>query len=434
MANTKITDLTAASTPLDPTDVTIVVQDVGGTPVSRKVDFADFKGDTGDTGATGPAGPQGPAGSLSKLSVADIDDPSTELASETGATGDFLLVYEDADPSEVTLYTFDSTVTASTNSPYVVAGTSGKWIATSGKYQESAYNVNGNIVVAGTVDGRDVATDGTKLDGIDTGAEVNADLASQAEAEAGAENTKTMTSLRVSQAIAAQGAVPFDANVKTELFDEFVTGNGDTDELGAYGWRRTSAGTGNQGLRLAAESGHPGIYRMVGGTAGTARSAIYLGDATQHTVILGGGEITYKSLIRQTGTLGNWERSMHGLALTLTTVGTWADGVYIEIDRLDTNWHLVCANGGTRTRLDTGIAYVSGNWVEAGFVINAGATSVQAVINGSNAGSPVTTNIPTAVLAPNFKTDALAAGGGTASELDVDFFRFEQPFTSNRYD
>tara|TARA_A100001011_G_scaffold176226_1_gene184841 strand:- start:29911 stop:32022 length:2112 start_codon:yes stop_codon:yes gene_type:complete len=34
-------------------------------------------------------------------------------------------------------------------------------------------DVTGNIVVSGTVDGRDVATDGTKLDGISSGAEVN---------------------------------------------------------------------------------------------------------------------------------------------------------------------------------------------------------------------------------------------------------------------
>jgi hypothetical protein len=36
-----------------------------------------------------------------------------------------------------------------------------------------AVTVSGNISVSGTVDGRDVAADGTKLDGIETGAEVN---------------------------------------------------------------------------------------------------------------------------------------------------------------------------------------------------------------------------------------------------------------------
>lgn len=37
----------------------------------------------------------------------------------------------------------------------------------------SALDVNGNITVSGTVDGRDIANDGTKLDGIASGAQVN---------------------------------------------------------------------------------------------------------------------------------------------------------------------------------------------------------------------------------------------------------------------
>lgn len=61
-----------------------------------------------------------------------------------------------------------------------------------------------------TIDGRDVAADGVLLDSAlqagDDVTELNADHASQAEAEAGAENTKTMTSLRVAQAIAILAA------------------------------------------------------------------------------------------------------------------------------------------------------------------------------------------------------------------------------------
>lgn len=40
-------------------------------------------------------------------------------------------------------------------------------------YDGIALDVTGNITVSGTVDGRDIATDGTKLDGIESGAEVN---------------------------------------------------------------------------------------------------------------------------------------------------------------------------------------------------------------------------------------------------------------------
>jgi hypothetical protein len=77
-------------------------------------------------------------------------------------------------------------------------------------------SVEGNITVTGTVDGRDVAADGAlaataiqPADNIstltnDSGFQANVALASQAEAQAGTENTKTMTALRVAEAIDAQ--------------------------------------------------------------------------------------------------------------------------------------------------------------------------------------------------------------------------------------
>lgn len=44
--------------------------------------------------------------------------------------------------------------------------------STSGTVGTGALSVTGNITVSGTVDGRDVATDGTKLDGVESGADV----------------------------------------------------------------------------------------------------------------------------------------------------------------------------------------------------------------------------------------------------------------------
>lgn len=67
-------------------------------------------------------------------------------------------------------------------------------------------SVTGNITVSGTVDGRDVAADGALLDtatqpGDNISTLVNDIIALQAEAEAGTNNTKMMTPLRVAQAI-----------------------------------------------------------------------------------------------------------------------------------------------------------------------------------------------------------------------------------------
>jgi hypothetical protein len=63
-----------------------------------------------------------------------------------------------------------------------------------------------DTVTDGTANKAFTAAEQAKLAGIAAGAQANAPLASQADAEAGLENTKTMTSLRTSQAIAA--AVP----------------------------------------------------------------------------------------------------------------------------------------------------------------------------------------------------------------------------------
>ncbi len=72
-------------------------------------------------------------------------------------------------------------------------------------------SIEGDLAVSGTVDGRDVAADGALLDTAtqpsdDLSTLTNDILANQSEAEIGSENTKIMTSLRVSQALLAQTA------------------------------------------------------------------------------------------------------------------------------------------------------------------------------------------------------------------------------------
>jgi len=78
--------------------------------------------------------------------------------------------------------------------------------------------IQGNLIISGTVDGQDVAATanlanqalqpGDNVSELvnDAGYQANAALASKAEAEAGVENTKTMTALRVAQAIAVLAA------------------------------------------------------------------------------------------------------------------------------------------------------------------------------------------------------------------------------------
>lgn len=347
-------------------------------------------------------GEQGdPGTSMTSVSVTDIDDPSTELASESGAAvSDLIVVYEingGTTADEHTIYAWD-TETITANSPYIVSGSGGTWIAAGGKYINSVQTV------------------------------------SQVEAEAGTSTTvRRWTAERVAQAIAALGAVD-DFNQKTVIFDEFPPNNEDSDELGTNGWRRTSSGTGNQGVMIDGETGHPGIYRMGCGTAAGARSTIYLGEPGNDLCAVGGGSIVYDCVVRGTGAIGNFQRMLAGLAQRVTTNAEWTEGIYFRILDGGTNWEFVTSSGGTKTTRDTGVAYTSGNWVRLGFTINAAGTSIQARVNGSNVSTAITTNIPSVAISPTFLSGALAAGGGTDSTLDADMVRVEFNYSSDRND
>ena len=91
--------------------------------------------------------------------------PSTDGAGNALAAGD---LYFDTTANELRVHngtTFQGGVTATGN----LAGT-GANTFTGLQTLQSGAAVTGNITVTGTVDGRDIATDGSKLDGIDAGA------------------------------------------------------------------------------------------------------------------------------------------------------------------------------------------------------------------------------------------------------------------------
>jgi len=105
---------------------------------------------------------------------------------DTALTGDVVagnkITVTDNSPSsgKITVaVTSGSLVDSDVNASAAIAGTKvspnfgSQNVSTSGTLGAGNTTVSGNIVVTGTVDGRDVAADGTKLDGIDTGAPVS---------------------------------------------------------------------------------------------------------------------------------------------------------------------------------------------------------------------------------------------------------------------
>ena len=163
------TDTTYESTDLIP------VYDVSQSRWEKAtVGDVSLAGPTGPTGATGPAGAAGPTGPTGATGPAGADSTVAGPPGPTGPTG----------PSGVAGPTGPTGPTGATG-PTGPAGSTSYDAGTLDGLDSSQFlrsdqsdtftgtlTVTGNISISGTVDGRDVGTDGTKLDGIEASADV----------------------------------------------------------------------------------------------------------------------------------------------------------------------------------------------------------------------------------------------------------------------
>lgn len=169
-------------------------------------------------------------------------------------------------------------------------------------------SVVGNIAVTGTVDGVDVAAEETRLaatSGTNTGDEV---LASQAEAEAGTENTKMITSLRAAQAIAALAEGGISAPTDTQTFTTSGT------------WTKPASGSWVR-VRLWSGGGSGGKGSGGGGGGGAYNEIIVPMDmfgATETVTIGSGGAVQTSSDTNgndgAVSTFGEWLTANFGSA------------------------------------------------------------------------------------------------------------------------
>jgi hypothetical protein len=188
-----------------------------------------------------------------------------------------------------------------------VFGRTGAVTAQSGDYTMALIADTGTYV-------RMLATERTKLAGIADGAQVNPPLATQAEAEAGTENTHTMTALRVSQAIAALGGggggagpggyVPLDAMDISATTDapasgtwrRYINASGCAitldGTLGIEGECVLAKGSGSGTLTLTAGSG----FTLNGGSATPQLVGLAVVKRVSTDFVISGGTDEAKSL------------------------------------------------------------------------------------------------------------------------------------------
>lgn len=216
----------------------------------------------------------------------------------------------------------------------------------------------------------------------------------------------------------------------TLVFDHFMLSNTDLHELGWMGWSIQESGAGSAST-IRSEGGHPGILAMTTGTANNGYVSIHLGDGTFGGNIIVGGTnaIEFDCLIKIRNSIAQTDLEMTqvGLGLEWTTFGELANGVYVRFNPAVTNvFTMVAATGGTRTTANGTTVVALDTWYRVGFTISdpGGSPSVQMHLNGSDEGSAITTNIPTAAQGVGLKIDG--AGAATVPDLDVDYVRLTQ--------
>jgi len=196
------------------------------------------------------------------------------------------------------------------------------------------------------------------------------------------------------------------------LHEHFLSGNTDIDEIGVMGWRTYSIGTGNDITFFMSQAGRPGILQLNGGTAGTSRAAIALGDELGvggRTILGGTNPINLEFLMRFPSAsdllVANIERMECGFGLDWNPDVQLPNALVVRYDPAASSfWSLVAANAGVRTVVSTGIAPVAGIWARCKIVFTTG-LGAELFINGASVAS-LNTNIPVIAVGVGIKISA----------------------------
>jgi len=208
------------------------------------------------------------------------------------------------------------------------------------------------------------------------------------------------------------------------------------DAVSKLRWLDADSGTGVSDTEgTLVDANHPGVLQLATGTTNggvAARTLIGVTSGSATTGLkLGGGRLLFRwrVYIPSLATVTNDYRIDLGL---VASTNLTPDQVKIQYSRATSlNWLLITQAAGVGTTVDTGIPVTAGGWITVGVEVNAAGTSVQAYVNNVAVGSPSTTNIPTAFIAPHCRI--IKASAAVVSHLCyIDTFFLYQRFTTAR--
>lgn len=175
------------------------------------------------------------------------------------------------------------------------------------------------------------------------------------------------------------------------------------------------------------------VVFYAGSTNGSGYAQLY-GDSRNAILSFSGGVISYETAVFIYALSNGTTRFRidAGMIAQIAPSSSIANGCYFTYSDIinSGNWQFNCTNASSTTSVDTGIA-ASTSWVKLGFVMNAAGTSAQAYVNGSAAGSAITTNIPTGN-GVTFVWQINKTVGTGVAQFTMDYLKFLDVLTTAR--
>jgi hypothetical protein len=240
-----------------------------------------------------------------------------------------------------------------------------------------------------------------------------------------------------STAIATTAYVDRQALLSTNIsrtvrfYDDFWGINGN--------WVPNTSGTGSISNIRAAKStpSHPGVWSLQTGTTTGGYANIIATNQDEVFPVGGAGVTTYEiiSLMDRLSDGTDTYSVMSGIRSTAYANDmTPANGIYFTYTH-GTNsghWTLNSTVGSSTTSVDMGIGPTAGTYQHLTWVFNAAGTSIQGYIDGTAAGSAITTNLPTTTTKMMLSSMIKKSAGTTNVYYALDAIAFTVNLTSAR--